>query len=211
VSSIFYRFDETYSNRGRRTLCNFYHHNEILSEQLLRIKSAQTVNEFEKLIQEQLRRNQDFSIEKLIEPYSEFKEILKNKTCLRTPDIYRSINKQLLSSREKSTLLPSSLNTTAAHKQFNEIIDVNDNKSERRRKDSINEFVYSATVCYENCINCYLNNLNTCNQRAEIAEQQSENSPSFQQRNGRKLSLKVRQIDDSTLVNQINKISIGSK
>lgn len=209
----FSRFDDSNYTRGgrrERRLCNYFQQNEILNEQLLRIKSAQTVNEFEKLL---LRHHKDrgegISIEKFIEPYYDFKEILRDKTCLRTLNEgdrkYRSKSNQLFSDKFNSSLpltIASTTSSSAIHhstRKFNEFdLKVDDNTN------SINAFIRSATECYENCINCYRNNLDRCNQKAEIAEQQSENTI------GERLTLKVRRIDDSTLANQINKISIGS-
>jgi hypothetical protein len=187
-------------------LCTFTEQNEILNEQLLRIKSAQTVKEFEKLL---LRNHQEFSLEKFIEPYYDFKDILKDKTCLRTiaeeEEFYRSKSNQLLSDKFNTSLPLTIISSTTSsavqnlHKEFNEF----DLKVDR--KDSINSFIRSATDCYENCINCYRNNLDTCNQRAEIAKHQQSDINILE-----RLSLKVRRFDDSTLANQINKISIKS-
>lgn len=192
------RLGEPIPFRGRQTLCKYYDNNEILNEQLLQIKSAQTVQEFEKLFNEQVRHHQGFpKSAKSVEPYYDTKEILNplkpfaSETCLCTKDLYRLKHNRLASERQRT---PSpSASTPNVIKGLN-------------RRNSIDDFVHLASECYDKCINIYLNNLNDCNRRAELLERQSIKSPSGY---AGKRSLKSRKINDLSLANRINKLSIN--
>lgn len=104
--------------RGRRTLCNLIQDNEILNEQLQRIKSAQTVDDFEKLLQEQLRRNQHLprSAKPSVQPYDNSDKILQNRTCLSERDKPSSVTRrfdgnQLLNEQHRNTSSSASSNS----------------------------------------------------------------------------------------------------
>jgi hypothetical protein len=196
------RLGEPFPFRGRQTLCKYYDNNEILNQQLLQIKSAQTVEEFEKLFDEQLRHNQGFSKSaKSLDIYYDIKDVLKpskpfaaSETCLCSKDLYRFQVNQLINERQRT---PSPLATTS-----NAIKNLNLNN----RKNSVEEFVCIASDCYDKCINIYLNNLNDCNRRADIIERQSIRSPTGYTG---KRSLRARKINDLSLANRINKLSIN--
>lgn len=192
------RLGEPYPFRGRQTLCKYYSNNEILNEQLLQIKSAHTVQEFEKLFDRQLRHNQGYvKSAKSIEPYYDIKDVLNplktftSETCLCTKDPYRLNNNRVVNERQRT---PSpAAGTTNAIKSLN-------------CKSSIEEFVHLASDCYDKCINIYLDNLNDCNRRAEIIERQLSKSPSGYTG---KRTLKSRKINDLSLANRINKLNIN--
>lgn len=166
----------------------------------MQIKSAHTVQEFEKLFNQQLR-HQGFSksAKSYIEPYFDIKEVLNplkpftNDTCLCTKDLHR------LQSGHRQTNERQQRTTTPAATTSNAIKSLN-------CKNSIEDFVSLASECYEKCINIYLDNLNDCNRRADIIERQSIKSPSGY--TGRR-SLKPKRINDLSLANRINKLSIN--
>lgn len=174
--------------RGRRTLCNLIHDNEILNEQLQRIKSAQTVDDFEKLLQEQLRRNQHLpdSANLSVEPYADSDEILRNRTCLSEQDkqsagTRRFDGNQLLNEQHRNT----SSSTSTISRQFE-------------------YYAYAAAECYEKCISVYLNELSAFDRQVERERQ------SILSHIDHSIPLKLRQVfDDSSLANQIERIKIS--
>lgn len=197
IFSFASRLGEPFPYRGRQTLCKYYDGNEILNEQLLQIKSAQTVSDFERLFSNQLRHNQDSCDRaKSIEPYYDVKEVLHplkpfaSESCLCTNNLYRFNANRLANERQRS---PSPASTSNAIKRS-------------KYKNSIDEFVNLASECYDKCINIYLNNLDDCNRRAEIVGRHSIKSPSGYTG---KRSLKSRKINDFLLANQINKLNIN--
>lgn len=183
--------------RGRQTLCKFYHDNEILNEQLQRIKSAQTVNDFEKLLQEQLRRKQSA---KSIEYYYDFEDILRHETCLREKiDVQNrsSFNQLLNENNKKSSLSLSYANLLTSSSPLEASV-------RESRLFSVENFASVAAECYEKCVNVYLNDLSAFNRRVEREKQ------SFFAHIDYSIPLKLRQVfDDSSLVNRINSIKIS--
>lgn len=197
-SSVFCRLGEPIPFRGRQTLCKYYSNNEILNQELLQIKSAQTVLEFEQLFEQQLRHNQGYSKSaQSVEPYYDIKEVLNplkpfaSETCLCTKDLYRLSTNRLINERRRT---PSPIATTS-----NAIKSLN-------CKSSIDEFVHLASDCYDKFINIYLDNLNDCNRRADIIERHTNKSPSGYVG---KRSLKSKRINDLSLANRINKLNIN--
>lgn len=193
------RLGEPFPFRGRQTLCKYYDSNQILNEQLLHIKSAQTVREFEKLFSDHLRHNSGFakSAKSYIEPYYDTKAVLNqskpfvSETCLCTRDPYRLNINRLASEQQRS---PSPAVSTS-----------NTIKSLSGRA-TLDEFIHIASECYDKCINIYLDNLNDCNRRAEIIERQPiKPSTGYAARR----SLKAKKISDFSLANQINKLCIN--
>lgn len=191
-----FRFGEPIPFRGRQTLCKYYDDNAIINEQLLQIKSAQTVKDLEKLFQYQLRHNQGYPKGATsVEPYYDTKEILNplksfsSETCLCTRDPYRLNNNRTPTERTQSPVS----RTSNAIKSLN-------------CKNSLDIFIHLASDCYDKCINNYLVNLDDCNRKADIIERQSTKSPSGFTG---KRSLKARKINDLTLANRINKLSIN--
>lgn len=179
-------------------MCKYYDHNEILNDQLLEIKSAQTASQFEKLFHHQLRHQQGYpKSAKSIEPYFDVKEILNplklfaSEACLCTKELYRLNDSRLVNERQRA---PSPSLVTNAIKGLS------------GNEKSINDFVSLASECYEKCINIYLDNLNDCNQRAETLVRQSLKSPSGY---SGKRSLKSHKINDLALESQIKKLSIS--
>lgn len=196
--SIF-RLGEPFPFRGRQTLCKYYDNNQILNEQLLHIKSAQTVREFEKLFNDHLRHNRNFakSAKSYIEPYYDTKAVLHqskpfvSETCLCTRDPYR-LNINRLANEQQRTPSPA-VSTSNTIKSLN-------------GRSTLDEFVHIASECYDKCINIYLDNLNDCNRRAEIIERQSiKPSTGYAARR----SLKAKKISEYSLANQINKLCIN--
>jgi hypothetical protein len=180
-------------------LCKYYKNNEVLNEQLLEIKSAQTAKEFEKLFSQQLRHNQGYSQSaKSVEPYYDIKEVLaplkpfSSETCPCIQDVYRLNSNRLANERQRSP-------TPAANPSSNAIKSLDG-------RTSLEEFVHLASECYDTCINVYLKNLNDCDRRADIIERQSIRSSSVY--SGR-LSLKAKKINDLSLANRINKLCIN--
>lgn len=155
---------------------------------MLRIKSAQTIQDFHKLFREQQRHNQSFPKRiKSVEPYFDIEEVfrplkpLEKETCLCAKEIYQLVDE---SNRKPS---PTAIkNKTSKH--------------------SVDEFVNLATECYDKCINIYLENLDDCNRKADIIERQSLH---MQSGFSGKRSLKPREINDLSLSRQINKLSIS--
>lgn len=196
---LIFRFGTPEPTRGRQTLCKYYHDNEILNEQLPRIKAAQTVNDFEQLLQEQLRRNQVFpKSAKSIEPYYDFEEILRNRTCLSEKSVlqYRFVSKQLLNENREtsSTLSLGNHPFTSAPRRQNEKV------------RNIENFTYVAAECYEKCISVYLNDLSSFERQVERERQ------SILSHIDHSIPLSLRQVfDDSSLINQINRIKISFK
>lgn len=155
---------------------------------MLRIKSAHTVQEFDKLFREQQRNNQGFPTStRSVEPYYDIEEVLsplkplESDTCSCTKEIYRLVDEH----RKKAT--PIAIKNPTC-------------------KRSVDEFVNLATECYDKCINIYLENLNDCNRKADIVERQSLH---MQSGFSGKRSLKPREINDVSLTHQINKLSIS--
>lgn len=192
------RLGEPIPFRGRQTLCKYYDHNEILNEELLQIKSAQTVQEFEKLFNQQQRHHQGYvNSAKSVEPYYDIKEVLNplkpfaSETCLCTKDSYR-LNVNRLANERQRTPSPAAVTTNAI-------------KSLNGNGKSIEDFVNLASECYEKCINIYLDNLDDCNQRAANIERKLHKSPSGY---AGKRSLRSRKINDLALANEIKKLSI---
>lgn len=182
------RFGKVDPARGRQTLCKFYD-NEILNEQLQRIKSAQTVDEFEKLLQEQLRRQQGFTKSaKSIQPYYDSDEILRNKTCLSEQcerQTYRFDGNQLLNENRDAS---SSSSVPLA----------------KPTSRSYDYFAYAAAECYEKCISVYLNDLSASDRRVERERQSILSHIDYS------IPLKLRQVfDDSSLANQVERIKIS--
>jgi hypothetical protein len=180
-------------------LCKYYDNNQILNEQLLEIKSAQTADEFEKLFKQQYRHNQGFlKSAKSVEPYYDIEEVLtplkpfSSETCPCTKDVYRFNNYRLVNERQQPPT-PTVCSPSDAIKGLD-------------YKASLDEFVHLASECYDKCINVYLNNLNDCNKRAESIERQSIRSSSG---HSGKYSLKAKKINDLSLVNRINKLCIN--
>jgi hypothetical protein len=174
-------------------LCKYYDHNEVLNDELLSIKSAQTVQQFEKLFNQQLRHHQGYpKSAQSVEPYYDIKEVLNplkpfaSETCLCTKDVYRLNEYRQANERQRT---PS---TSNAIKSFD------------GSKNSIANFVNLASECYEKCINFYLHNLNDCNQRAESIGRQSIKSASGYTG---KSSLRSKKIND--LAQKLNKLSIN--
>lgn len=198
------RLGEPFPFRGRQTLCKYYDSNQILNEQLLQIKSAHTVREFEKLFCEQLRQSRSFasSAKSYTDLYYDTKDVLEQaklftiESCLCTKDFNRlsSVGKRQTSGQQRasSPAIPVSIASTT--------------KSCSGRQ-TLDEFVHIASECYDKCINIYLDNLNDCNRRAEIIERHSIRAPSTGYAGRR--SLKAIRINDLTLANQINKLSIN--
>lgn len=154
----------------------------------MKIKSAHTIQEFERLFREQQRYNQGFSKSaEYVEPYYDLEEVLshskplENDTCLCTKNIY-----QLLDEPHRKPS-PTAIKSSTS-------------------KRSVDEFVNLATECYDKCINIYLENLDDCNRKADIIERQSLHSQSGF---SGKRSLKPREINDLSLTRQINKLSIN--
>jgi hypothetical protein len=190
------RLGEPFPFRGRQTLCKYYDNNEVLNEQLIEIKSAQTAKDFEKLLEEQVRHRQGYAKDaKSLEPYYDVKAVLaplkplSSETCLCTKDIYR-----LRASRAGSEYHRSSTSTVS-----NPIKGL-------EQASSLEDFVHLAAECYDKCINSYLSNLDDCNRRANIIERQSsKSSTGF---SGRR-TLKAKKINDLSLANRINKLCIN--
>lgn len=196
---FFRRLGEPIPFRGRQTLCKYYDHNEILNDQLLQIKSARTVQELEKLFNQQFRHHQGYpKSAKSVEPYYDIKEILNplkpfaSETCLCTKDPYR-LNENRLANEQQQTGTTNAVTSNA-------IRSLNGNKK------SIEDFVNLASECYDNCINIYLTNLDDCNQRAENIVRQSLKAASGY---AGKRSLRSRKINDLALANEIKKLSIS--
>jgi hypothetical protein len=195
---LFHRLGEPIPFRGRQTLCKYYDHNEILNEQLLEIKSAHTAREFEKLFEQQLRHQQGYpKSAKSVEPYYDIKEILNplkpftSEACLCTKELYRFSDTRPTNERQRAAS-PASVTNAIKGLSGNE--------------KSIDDFVSLASECYDKCINIYLDNLNDCNQRAEILVRQSLKSPSGYTG---KRSLKSQKVNDLALVSRIKKLSIS--
>lgn len=178
------RFGEPDPARGRQTLCKHYLDNELLNEQLQRIKSARTVDEFEKLLQEQLRCNQGFAKSaKSIEPYFDFEAILRSKTCL--------ISEKLQYRFDGNQLLNENRNTSAPEHKCH-------------RLSRIENFAFAAAECYEKCIGVYLNDLSALDRRVERERQSILSHIDFS------LPSRLRQVfDDSSLANRIDRIKIS--
>jgi hypothetical protein len=191
--SSFYRFGEQFSFRGRQTLCKYYDSNELINNQLIRIKSATTANEFERIFHEQHRNKQSYSKSaKSIQPYYDTEAVLQQptqrpstETCLCAKEFYRL----------DYNLLPKPP-AQVQHHHSNAIkrlaVDVESNKS-------FDAFLQSASECYDTCIQYYLNHLNVCNQQAEFIERQSA-----QKRPATSCSLQ-----EISLINQLQKLNIN--
>lgn len=190
------RLGEPFPFRGRQTLCKYYDHNEVLNDQLLQIKSAQTAKEFEKLLHQQLRRHQGYPTTS-VEPYFDIEEVLNplkkfaSEACLCTKDFYRFNDSRLTNERQR---VASPAAVTNAIKKLS------------GNEKSIDDFVSLASECYDTCINIYLANLNDCNQHADHLLRQSLKSTSGYTG---KRSLKSNKVNELTLASQIQKLSIS--
>ena len=192
------RLGEPFPFRGRQTLCKYYDHNEILNDQLLQIKSAQTAKEFEKLLHQQLRHHQGYPKgTKSVEPYFDIDEVLNplqkfaSEACLCTKEFYRFNDSRLTNERQKAA---------------SPVVVTNSIKTLSGNEKSINDFVSLASECYDTCINIYLANLNDCNQHAEHLLRQSLKSTSGYTG---KRTLKSNKFNEFKLTSQIQKLSIS--
>jgi hypothetical protein len=167
----------------------------------MKIKSAETAHDFEKVINYHIRNRQQ--VGKCIEPYHDTSSILApplrplvKETCLCTQDYYR-LNYILEEKRSQQCNI-SPLSSKASS---NAII-----KTFSVTSTSIDNFICLASECYINCIQNYLNNLNDCNRRVEkrqspadqIAIDTIESEPSL-----------LSKADENTLTNHLNKLNIN--
>ncbi|KAG5674181.1 hypothetical protein PVAND_004164 [Polypedilum vanderplanki] len=194
----FPRLGEQHPFRGRQTICKFYDHNEIINDQLIQIKSAKTVQDFEKIINEQIRHNQCFSKNAILNEYYDTKAILApslrpfaSETCLCTRDYYR-LEELYKVQQKQRTRTPSPTSSPNAIKNCTTV----------SSKHSIDNFLHLASEAYDKCIHIYLNNLNDCTKRVEKIERQSSSSPGKQ-------SLKTNQFNENSLTNRFNKLNIN--
>jgi hypothetical protein len=187
------RFGEQHPFRGRQTICKFYDGNELINEQLIQIKSASSVQDFERIFSEQLRHNQLFEKSaRSIEPYYDTKAILApalrpfaSETCLRTSDYQRL--------EEQCRHRVASPYSSAA----------NAIKSVVVGKRSLDDFLHLASECYDKCIQCYLSSLDECTRRVESIETQSQ-SQKFPAH-----SLKTNQFNEHVLASRFSRLSIN--
>lgn len=164
----FFRLGEPLQTRGRQTICKFYKSNELLNDQLIRIKSAVTPKDIERIFSEQLRHNQFYpkNTEKSIEPYYDAPAILEplktfaSESCLCAKEFYRlDFNLQPLHDISRLRVQSNTIKN----------LEVDDK--------GLEDFYRLANECYETCIQHYLNDLNDCNRKAEIIARQSVKRP----------------------------------
>lgn len=208
---IFCRLGDQLSFRGRQTLCKYYNNNEIINDRLIEIKSAATIKDFEKILNNQFRSKQEHF--KAFEPYYDTSAILAstfkplvNETCLCTNDNYR-LNYDFEEKR-KQQCTPPLLNKTTS----------NAIKTFTVTNNSIDNFICLASECYNNCIQNYLNNLNDCNKKVEksIKRQSSTEDHTAIETNESKPSLSLEhssfgsdKINENILTNHLNKLKIN--
>lgn len=199
-------------------MCKYYDSNQLINEQLIEIKSATNIYDFENILRKQLRHNQGFSKRaQSIEQYYDTKTILapelktvaEKETCLHLRDDYR-LKKSLKPQFQTNAVLGKTLSSSSSSSTANEI------KGFTINKNSIDDFIRLATECYDKCIQCYFNQLNDCNQKVEIIERQSLSvlhndkpsitlSSSYTKRN----AIKIHQFEEILLTNQLNKLNIN--
>lgn len=198
-----FRLGEQFPFRGRQTICKYYDSNEIINNQLIRIKSATTAVEFERIFNEQHRYKHGYSKStKSIEPYYDIQTVLEpplravaSETCLCAKEFYRLDYN--LQQKRPAALVQQSLSANAIKR-----LTVDDK--------SFNAFLRSASECYDTCIQHYLNDLNTCNQKAEFIARQSLKRPASNYSFGiRSLKLESKFPDETSLTNQLRKLSLN--
>lgn len=158
-----FRFGEQLLYRGRQTICKYYKNNELINDRLIQIKSAETVDDFYKIINNHIRNKRE--VIKNIEQYYDTSTVLApslkplaNETCLCTKDYYRLNN--IFDEKQKDHCKESphlSKTTANAIKKF----------TITSGKTSIDKFIYLASECYNKYIQNYLSNLNECNKKVE--------------------------------------------
>jgi hypothetical protein len=135
---------------------------------LIRIKSAATADDIERLFSEQLRHNQFYpkNTAKSIEPYYDTQAILEplkafsSETCLCAKEFYRlDYNLQPWHDTSRPRVQSNAIKRLAV-----------DDKG-------FEDFYRLANECYDTCIQFYLNDLNDCNRRAEFIARQSVKRP----------------------------------
>ncbi|XP_070504030.1 uncharacterized protein [Chironomus tepperi] len=197
--------------RGRQTLCKYYNNNEIINDRLIEIKSAVTIKDFEKILNNQFQNKQAYF--RAVEPYYDTSSILAsslkplaNETCLCTKDYYR-LNYYFEEKRKQQCTSPLLSKTTS-----------NAIKTFTVGNSSIDNFICLASECYDNCIQNYLNNLNDCNQKVEksIKGQSSTEDHTAIGVNDSKPSLSLEhssygsdKINENILTNHLNKLNIN--
>lgn len=201
--SSHFRLGEQFAFRGRQTICKYYDSNEIINNQLIRIKSATTAVEFERIFNEQHRYKHGYSKSvKSVEPYFDTQAVLEpplrataSETCLCAKEFYR-LDYNLLQKQPATLVQQQSLSTNAIKR-----LTVDDK--------GFNAFLLSASECYDTCIQYYLNDLNSCNQKADfIARQSSQLRPTSSCSFGIR-SLKLESKIPDEITNKLRKLSIN--
>lgn len=165
---------------------------------MIRIKSATTATEIERIFNEQFRNKQGYlKSEKYIEPYYDTQTILQepsaSETCLCAKEFYR-LDYNLHQVRH-SAIVHRSLITESSNAIKR--LDIDNNNS------SFDAFLQSANECYDTCIQYYLNNLNACNKQAEsIAARQSHKRPAS-------TTFQSTTKEENSLTNQLRKLNIN--
>lgn len=164
---------------------------------MIRIKSATTSDDIERIFSEQLRHNQFYAKSaKSVEPYFDTQTILAVKTyasdtCLCAKEFYR-LDYNLQPWHESSR----------ARVQSNAI------KLQAVDDKGFEDFYRTATECYDTCIQFYLNDLNECNRKAEIIARQSVKRPATSCGSFKRSLRGENQFPDE-LATQLKKLSIN--
>jgi hypothetical protein len=206
---LFFRFGENFPFRGRQTLCKYYN-NEILNEKLLKIKSAESAKDLENLLEYynssgRKGRAQSAGVQG---EYYDCKNILRkglqgsSQSCLcqQLVNGYTYTNESI----------PLSEPTT--HASENAIINI----KKKIDENSIDDFIRLASHCYNNYIQCHLNQLDWCNQKATfVREQQKEYKIKFPVKKRipsarSRVSLAVNGYDDLLITSKIHTLDIKS-
>ena len=167
---------------------------------MIRIKSATTAVEFERIFNEQHRYKHGYSKSvKSIEPYFDTQAVLEprlrataSETCLCAKEFYR-LDYNLLQKRPAALVQQQSTNAIKR-------LTVDDK--------GFNAFLLSASECYDTCIQYYLNDLNSCNQKADFIARQSSQRPASSCSFGIR-SLKLESKFPDEITNKFRKLSIN--
>lgn len=166
---------------------------------MIRIKSASTAEDIERLFNEQLRHNQFYpkNTAKSVEPYYDTQAILEplktyaSETCLCAKEFYRlDYNLQPWHDISRPRVQSNAIKR----------LEVDDKGFE--------DFYRLANECYDTCIQFYLNDLNDCNRKAEIIARQSVKRPATSCGIFKRTLEADNKVPDE-LTNQLKKLSIN--
>lgn len=154
------RLGENLPFRGRQVLCKYYKNNEILSEQLLRIKSAKTTKEIKELLvyhhKKVKRNNSSVPIGK----HYDCNKILEAKRGHVKPCSCKLSNYGKISTDQSTTTNNANAIKTGKRKTS---------------ENTVDDFIRLASQCYKNYIQSHFNELNWCSKKVILVGEQQQN------------------------------------